>query len=53
MNASMSRSVADHEHINPSLADNLIRELGSVTLYVHCLGSVHAGRLDQTPVTAV
>ena len=39
--------LADHEHINASLADNLIRELGSVTLYVLCLGSVHAASLDQ------
>jgi hypothetical protein len=45
--------LADHEHINASLADNLIREFGSVTLYILCLRSVHAGRLDQTPGTDV
>jgi len=49
----MLSSLAHHEHINASLADNLIREFGSVTVYVLGLGSVHAGRLDQTPAPAV
>jgi hypothetical protein len=42
----MLGGLADHEHINGSLAHNLIRELGSVSLYVLCLGRVHTGRLD-------
>ena len=38
--------LADHQHVNPSLADNLVRKLGSVTLDIMRLGSVHAGRLE-------
>ncbi len=42
----MLGGLADHEHIYAAVADNLIRELGSVSLYVLCFGSVHTGRLD-------
>jgi hypothetical protein len=46
------RGLADHEHVDASLADNLVRELGSVALDVLGLGSVHPGRLEVSGATA-
>jgi hypothetical protein len=44
----MLGGLADHEHIYASLTDNLVGELGAVTLDVLRLGSVHAEKAIQT-----
>ena len=44
--------LADHEHIDASLTDNLVGKLGSVTLDVLRLGSIHAEKAIQTSATA-